>query len=199
MAIESIHRKLEHTSRVAAAIGGYGIIFISVMITLDVFLRKFVGTTLGGASEIAGMVFAVATAISYPFVLFDRANIRIDVVYARVPMKIRAFLDMVTLVAMLYFGYRLTESTFQLLMKSWNGGSKSVGVINIPLWIPQSVWVAGFALFTVTTVILMIFTGINIFRRNWDQVNRFAGVPSIEQTIEEETYIEEDAQQGEAR
>jgi TRAP-type C4-dicarboxylate transport system permease small subunit len=199
MAIESIHRKLEHTSRIAAAIGGYGIMAISFMITIDVFLRKFAGMTLGGASEIAGMVFAVATAISYPFVLFDRANIRIDVVYARVPMKIRAFLDMVTLVAMLYFGYRLTESTFQLLMKSWNGGSKSVGVINIPLWIPQSVWVAGFALFTVTTVILMIFAGINIFRRNWDQVNRFAGVPSIEQTIEEETYIEEDAQQGEAR
>lgn len=199
MAIESIHRKLEHTSRIAAAIGGYGVMAISFMITIDVFLRKFAGMTLGGASEIAGMVFAVATAISYPFVLFDRANIRIDVVYARVPMKIRAFLDMVTLVAMLYFGYRLTESTFQLLMKSWNGGSKSVGVINIPLWIPQSVWVAGFALFTVTTVILIIFTGINIFRRNWDQVNRFAGVPSIEQTIEEETYIEEDAQQGEAR
>lgn len=195
MAFKTIHANLLKVSHGAAVVGGLGIIFISCMITVDVFLRKFFGTTLGGASEIAGMIFAVATAMAYPYVLLDRAHIRIDVLYSRIPVKARAFLDLAAMLIMLTFYYQLTMSTFQLLTKSWNGGSRSVGVVQVPLWMPQSLWVLGFALFTLTALFLTVFAVYGIVRRNWSMVTSVAGVPSIEETIEEETHIEADAEE----
>lgn len=192
MALQQTHRRLEHVTRFAAMIGGFGIIFISVMVTVDVILRKFFGTTLGGASEVAGMVFAVATAISYPYVLLDRANIRIDVLYSRISVKTRAFLDLIALLAFLYFGYRLTYSAYELLSKSWNGGTRSVGVINVPLWMPQSLWVLGYLIFTLTALFLTVYAILCLLRRDWARVVAIAGVPSIEETIEEETHLDVD-------
>lgn len=190
MSLKSIHKGLHRTSRIGAVIGGLGILFIAVMITVDALMRKFLNTTLGGASEVAGFVFAVATALAYPFVLLDRANIRIDAVYTALSSKIRAFLDLLAILLLLLFVGKLTYSTYQLLEKSWSGGSKSNGVITIPLWIPQSLWVLGFAFFTVTAAFLAIYALTAMVKRDWVGVNRAIGVPSIDETIDEETHIE---------
>ncbi len=190
MTLNSVHKGLERVARFAAMVGGLGILFIAVMVTVDVFLRKFAGTTLGGATEMAGFIFAVATALAYPFVLLDRANIRIDVVYTLLTPRVRAFLDFAAMALLLYFISRLTLSVYGLFEKSWTANSKSVGVINIPLWIPQFFWVLGFALFTLTALFLTIYALIGLSRRDWTAVNAAAGVPSIEETIEEETHLE---------
>lgn len=190
MSLSSTHAHLTKLARVAAITGGLGIIAISVMISVDVFLRKFANTTLGGASEIAGMVFAVATAVAYPYVLLDRANIRIDVVYARISVKMRAFLDLIAMLLVLYFAWRLVQSTFELWQKSWTGGTRTVGVLNMPIWIPQGLWVLGFALFALTALFLSVYAIVCLMRRDWATVNQIAGVPSLAETIEEETHID---------
>ena len=202
MSLKAIRTGLERVSRFAAMVGGLGILFIAIMVTIDVFMRKFAGTTLGGATEMAGFIFAVATALAYPFVLLDRANIRIDVIYSLLTPKVRAFLDLAAMLILLYFVSRLTLSVYGLFEKSWTAGSKSVGVINIPLWIPQFFWVLGFALFTLTALFLTIYAFVGLLRRDWTGVNEAAGVPSIEETIEEETHLEEIAESfddGESR
>ena len=112
--------------------------------------------TLGGATEIAGFVFAVATALAYPFVLLDRANIRIDALYSRLSSRVRAFLDLAALLAVLYFVGWLTGSVFALFHKSWSSGSTSVGTVIIPLWVPQLFWVLGFGLFTLAALYLTV-------------------------------------------
>ena len=196
MSFERIHRQLTGVSRMAAVAGGLGVIFISCMITVDVILRKFFGTTLGGASEIGGMIFAVATAMAYPFVLLDRAHIRIDVFYSRVPPAARAILDLAAMLLMLAFMAQLTQSTYDLLTKTWNAGTRSVGVVNVQLWIPQSLWVLGFALTTLIALLLSLFAIFCILRRNWEAVSRVGGVPSIEETIEEETHIDAELPAG---
>jgi TRAP-type mannitol/chloroaromatic compound transport system permease small subunit len=184
------HSRLVWISRAAATAGGLGILFIAVMVTADVLLRKFFSVTLGGATEIAGFVFAVATALSYPFVLLDRANIRIDVIYTRLPNWMKAFLDLAALLLVLYFVGWLTSSVFALFNKSWSAGSTSVGTIIIPLWVPQLFWMLGFALLTLTALYLTVHTLGALLRRDWGAINRIAGVPSLVEIIEEETHIE---------
>lgn len=207
MTLEKTHARLQRLSRFAAMLGGLGIIFIAMMVTVDVLLRKFLHTTLGGASEIAGFIFAAGTALAYPYVLLDRANIRIDVVYARLPRKLRAVLDLVALVLLLGFVAMLTRSVIALLIKSWTAGSMSVGVINVAVWFPQLLWAAGFVLFSLCAVFLVLHAAVGLQRGDWGMVNRVAGVPTLEETIEEETHIEggghaagaEDDSDGEAR
>ncbi|WP_226553863.1 TRAP transporter small permease subunit [Celeribacter naphthalenivorans] len=190
MTLKTTHARLETVARVAATAGGLGIIFISITVTLDVLLRKFFHVTFGGANEMAGFIFAVATALSYPIVLLDRANVRIDVLYTFLPLKIRAFLDFLAMLLVLYFVAFLTKSVFGLLVKSWTHDSMSIGVFSIPLWVPQSIWVLGFALFTLTALFLCVYAAVSLFKRDWSTVTAIAGVPSLDETIEEETYID---------
>ena len=196
MAAMTTHTRLRSISRAAAAAGGFGMLFISVMVTVDVLLRKFLNVTLGGATEIAGYVFAVATAISYPFVLMDRAHIRIDVIYTRLSSRSKAFLDLLAMVLVLYFVGWLTNSVVALFRKSWDAGTTSVGTIVIPLWIPQMLWALGFVLFTLTALYLSIRSLGALLRRDWGAVSGLAGVPSVAQVVEEETHIEPEKPQA---
>lgn len=190
MSLQTVHTGLTRVARTACAIGGLGIIALSFMITLDVALRRLVGTTLGGTHEIAGFIFAVATAFAYPYVLLERANIRIDVAYNYAKPPLRSVLDVLAILAMFIFVFLLTRSVFDLLMASWNSNRMSVGVARVPLWIPQGLWVLGYLLFTATAAFLTVYATIALVRRDWALVNRVAGVPSIDELIEEETHIE---------
>lgn len=179
-------------------------LLVSVMVTLDVLLRKLFNVTLGGATEISGYVFAVATALSYPFVLLDRSNIRIDVIYTLLSGRAKAFLDLVALLLTLLFVGWLTSSVFQLLGKSWGANSMTVGTVIFPLWIPQFFWAFGYALFTLTALYLSVRALGALLRRDWGAVNRIAGVPSVAEVVEEETHLDAETiaaqpRRGEAR
>lgn len=189
MDLTATHKGLERAARYAAMAGGFGIIFIAIIVTIDVFLRKFMGMTLGGATEIAGFIFAAGTALSYPYVLFDRANIRIDVAYSRVTTRARAFLDLLGMLLVLYFVSMLTRSVVTLWLGSWEGNARSVGVINISLWFPQFFWMLGYLLFLATALLLTFYAIVGLIRGDWAQVNKVIGVPSVAETIEEETHL----------
>lgn len=200
----NLHTRLVRSARAAAMAGGFGMLLVSVMVTLDVLLRKLFNVTLGGATEISGYVFAVATALSYPFVLLDRSNIRIDVIYTLLSGRAKAFLDLVALLLTLLFVGWLTSSVFQLLGKSFGANSMTVGTVIFPLWIPQFVWAFGYALFTLTALYLSVRALGALLRRDWGAVNRIAGVPSVAEVVEEETHLDaetiaDQSRRGEAR
>lgn len=188
MTFKKTRARLEGCARAAAIAGGCGMLAVSAMITADVLARKFLHVTIGGANEIAGYAFAASTALSYPFVLFDRANIRIDALYSLIPTKPRAVLDLLAIALTALFVTVLANSIFGVFAKSFEGGATTIGVINIPRWIPQAPWMLGFVFFALTAVFLTICAGVALARRDWAGVNRIAGVPSLAETIDEETH-----------
>ncbi len=192
----TMHTRLVSTARAAAMAGGFGMIAVSVMVTIDVLLRKLFSVTLGGATEISSYVFAVATALSYPFVLFDRANIRIDVIYTLLSSRVKAFLDLLALLLTLCFIVLLTSSVFQLLGKSWESNSMTVGTVIFPLWIPQFLWALGYAMFVLAAMYLTVRSLGALLRRDWGTVNRIAGVQSVAEVVEEETHLEAEPPAG---
>jgi TRAP-type C4-dicarboxylate transport system permease small subunit len=123
-------------------------------------------------------------------VLLDRANIRIDVIYTLLSSRAKAFFDLVALLLTLVFVGWLTSSVFQLLGKSFGSDSMTVGTVIFPLWIPQFAWACGYALFTLTALYLSIRSLGALLRRDWADVNRIAGVPSVAEVVEEETHLD---------
>lgn len=189
MSLNRVHTGLTRIARLACAIGGLGIIVLSLMIAVDVALRKLAGTSLGGTHEIAGFIFAVATAFAYPYVLLERANIRIDVIYNLARPSMRAVLDLIALVAVFAFVFMLSQSVYDLASASWTSNRMSVGLARVPLWIPQGLWMLGYVLFAITAALLIAFVLIACLRRDWPMVNRFAGMPSIDEVIQDETHL----------
>jgi TRAP-type C4-dicarboxylate transport system permease small subunit len=186
-AFASIHAALDKLSRIAVWFGGIALLISAVIVTLDVLSRKIFGVTMSGSDEISGYVFAASTTLAYSYCLINRANIRIDAFYNFLPLWMRSCLDILGLGLLLLFMSMLTWSGIEVLMTSWKQSSMSVTTLSVPLWIPQSFWVAGLLMFVLTASFLLVYAIVALLKGDTRLVKSIVGTMSVEEEIGEET------------
>lgn len=174
----------ERVATMAAILGGAALLLVSLIVSVEVVLRKLAGVTLGGADEISGYVFAVTTSWALSYTLFHRAHIRIDLVYNYLGATWKAWLDLLSLLSLAFvaglvawYGYGVLERTMAL-------ASKSNTSLATPLWIPQLFWVAGLVLFIWTLCLLVIVCARKLLASDTRGVSRLAGIPSIDDDVQ---------------
>jgi len=185
-----MHRRLlvlaERLSLVAIWAAGAMMIFVAFMVTFDVLIRNVFDVTLGGADEISGYLFAIATAWSLPYALIHRANVRIDSLYMLLPKKPRAVLDLFGLTVLALFLGILTWRALALLLDSYSTHALSVTPLHVPITLPQAFWCAGLVLLCICLVLLLYGTVSALFRGDLKRVHQLVGAPSIEEEFVEE-------------
>ncbi|GIR54494.1 MAG: TRAP transporter small permease protein [Rhodospirillaceae bacterium] len=186
--LESIHSRLERISQLAVWVGGAALLAAALMVTVDVLSRKIFSVTMSGSDEYSGYVFSATTTWAYSYCLLHRSNVRIDALYNYLPRKVTAILDVVGLLLLFYFMSIMTYYAMVSFVDSWVNNSVSITTLGTPQWIPQLFWVAGLILFFVTLIFVVVYSIIALLQRNWDLVARVAGVPSIAETMQEETH-----------
>tara|TARA_B100000989_G_scaffold297704_1_gene284386 strand:- start:943 stop:1554 length:612 start_codon:yes stop_codon:yes gene_type:complete len=186
--LESIHSRLERISQLAVWVGGAALLAAAVMVTVDVFARKIFNVTMSGSDEYSGYVFSATTTWAYSYCLLHRSNVRIDALYNYLPRKVTAILDVVGLLLLFYYMSIMTYYAMISFLDSWVSNSVSITTLGTPQWIPQLFWVAGLILFFVTLIFVVLYSIVALLQRNWDLVARVAGVPSIAETMQEETH-----------
>ncbi len=186
--LESIHSRLERISQLAVWVGGAALLAAALMVTVDVLSRKIFSITMSGSDEYSGYVFSATTTWAYSYCLLHRSNVRIDALYNYLPRKVTAILDVVGLLLLFYFMSIMTYYAMVSFVDSWVNNSVSITTLGTPQWIPQLFWVAGLILFFVTLIFVVVYSIIALLQRNWDLVARVAGVPSIAETMQEETH-----------
>ena len=186
--LESIHSRLERISQLAVWVGGAALLAAALMVTVDVLSRKIFNVTMSGSDEYSGYVFSATTTWAYSYCLLHRSNVRIDALYNYLPRKVTAILDVVGLLLLFYFMSIMTYYAMVSFIDSWVNNSVSITTLGTPQWIPQLFWVAGLILFFVTLIFVVVYSIIALLQRNWDLVARVAGVPSIAETMQEETH-----------
>ena len=186
--LESIHSRLERISQLAVWFGGAALLAAAVMVTVDVLSRKIFNVTMSGSDEYSGYVFSATTTWAYSYCLLHRSNVRIDALYNYLPRKVTAILDVVGLLLLFYFMSIMTYYAMISFVDSWVSNSVSITTLGTPQWIPQLFWVAGLILFFVTLIFVVVYSIVALLQRNWDLVARVAGVPSIAETMQEETH-----------
>ena len=186
--LESIHSRLERISQLAVWVGGAALLAAALMVTVDVLSRKIFNVTMSGSDEYSGYVFSATTTWAYSYCLLHRSNVRIDALYNYLPRKVTAILDVVGLLLLFYFMSIMTYYAMVSFVDSWVNNSVSITTLGTPQWIPQLFWVAGLILFFVTLIFVVVYSIIALLQRNWDLVALVAGVPSIAETMQEETH-----------
>ena len=186
--LESIHSRLERISQLEVWVGGAALLAAALMVTVDVLSRKIFNITMSGSDEYSGYVFSATTTWAYSYCLLHRSNVRIDALYNYLPRKVTAILDVVGLLLLFYFMSIMTYYAMVSFVDSWVNNSVSITTLGTPQWIPQLFWVAGLILFFVTLIFVVVYSIIALLQRNWDLVARVAGVPSIAETMQEETH-----------
>lgn len=160
-------------------IGGAGLIFAAFMVTFDVIIRDVLGRTLGGADEISGYIFAIATAFAFPYALLHRANVRIDALYVLFPIRVRAVLNLVSMAVLAVFVFPLTWWVIVMVQGSIAFSTRSITPMRMLVAIPQSLWLAGLLLFCFSILLILVVSVVRLARGDLAGVQRVAGVLTL--------------------
>lgn len=174
-------------ARLGVRIGGLMILFSAVMVCLDVLSRRLLGVTMSGSDEVSGYLFAVATALSMPYALLNRANVRIDAAYNLMSIRLRYLLDLFGLLLLTVFAGFVTWRAALAVQVTWINGSRAITPLQTPLILPQSAWLAGWLLLCLCLLLVLAALIAAGARGDFLRARQIGGIPSVEEEIEEET------------
>ena len=190
--LERTERAFYSLSRAGVWCGGMMMLIASLIIGLEVVLRKIFLVSLGGADEMASYALAIGTVWALSFALLERAHIRVDALYMRLPIGLRAGFDVLALVSVLAFTSILTWFAAHVFYTSWDFDATANTPIGTPLWIPQGLWLLGLIVVVLTAFVLILRTASAFLAGRYDAVTRIAGTKSIEEELSEEiAHVEE--------
>lgn len=176
----------ERFSRVLVWVGGVLIIGSALMVTLEVVLRKVFNVSLGGADEISGYAFGVATTLGFSYALFERAHIRVDALFPFFPRWLRIAANFLGLALLIGFAFVVTSMAWGLVADTLNHGSRSITPLRTPLALPQIPWLFGWIFFVFCGVLIGLVALARMIGGDAVGADRLIGVKSVEEMIEDE-------------
>ena len=193
----SLYRRAETLSHVAIWFGGALTLASVFLICFDVISRKFFGFTTGGADELSGYAFAISTSWALAFAMLQRANVRVDVLYQKLPVRLSGVLDWLTLVAMGVFMSQLTYYAYGVVETSWVQNSAASTPLGTPLWIPQGLWMLGLVWMCIVLALMMLRASVALVTGDLQTVKEICGVRSTVEEAQEEAASGERIIKGE--
>lgn len=167
-------------------LSGWWMILLSLATCFEMVSRKLFQYSLQGIDEIGGYTLAVTSAIGFSYTLITRGHTRIDFLVSKLPPKGRAFMNtlaMVTLAALATFAvYRASSE----LSETVEFQSTATTPLQTPLWIPQSLWFTGYALFAIISIYLAAHAMFLLLRGRAAELNKLYGPQTLEEEIESE-------------
>lgn len=164
-----------------------GLIIASVLlICFDVIARKFWGFNTGGADELSSFAFAISTSWALAFATLQRANVRVDVLYQLLPVKVAALLDWLSVVALGVFMVFLTWYAKDVLSASWIQDSAANSTMATPLWIPQGLWFLGLLWMCLVMTLMLVRSSYLLVTGDLAALQDLCGVRSAQEEAEEE-------------
>ena len=185
--LETLLSRTRKLSLVLTWVGGILIVLSAFLVTLEVFLRKIFNVSLGGADEISGYAFGVATAFALSYALFERAHIRVDALMGVIPRKLHTLVNLLGLVLLIGFAFVVVMTVWTMVGDTLTHGSRSITPMRVPLAIPQIPWLIGWMLFVVTGVLLGLVAIKRALAGDQAGVQDLIGVKSIDEQIEDES------------
>jgi TRAP-type C4-dicarboxylate transport system permease small subunit len=195
--LESLYRRAETLSQAAVWFGGALTLASVFLICFDVISRKFFGFTTGGADELSGYAFAISTSWALAFATLQRANVRVDVLYQTLPVRLSGLLDWISLVALSVFIAYLTYHAFSVVQTSWTQNSAANTPLATPLWIPQALWMVGLLWMCIVLALMLLRASVALVTGDLATVKAVCGVRSSVEEAEEEAAAGERIVMGE--
>jgi len=169
--------------RFASILCGWWLLGYCFLVVLDIVGRARFGLTLQGTDEIGGYTLAVTSAFGFAQTLLARRHTRIELIVQRLPRIPAAVLNLAAAIVIAGVAVFLLERGWAVLDESLEFMAVSNSPLQIPLWIPQGLWVIGLGLFAGIAVALAVQAVLML--RDPKRFNRLYGPPTIEEEIEE--------------
>lgn len=170
---------------VFSIVGGYILLFLSVLIVFEIIARKLFNYSLQGVDEIGGYVVAITGTFGFAYALIERTHTRIDIILDHVPPVVRNLLNLLAYALVTGAALFMLRYAYEALSESILFKSLSPTPLQITMWIPQSMWVAGLVVFSITAVAMLVHLLVLQFK-NPERGFRLYGPPTIQEEVERE-------------
>lgn len=195
----SLYRFAEKAAHWAVLASGTLTIASVLLITIDVLLRKLFGWTVGGSDELSSYAFAISTTWSLAYATLQRANVRVDVIYQYLPIRVSAILDWLSLACLGVFIGFVTYYGFGVVAESMTNSSQANTPLGTPLAIPQGLWFAGLVFMCLILALMLIRASVALVTGDIATLKAVAGVRSTQEEAEEEAAAGERLIEGERK
>lgn len=169
-----------------ARAGGVLILLTVVIVTIEVITRQLMGRSAVHATEITGYIMAVSASWSFAYTLMSKAHIRIDALYLNFPQRVRAVLDLLAMLSLALFCVLIVGAVFDVASASFADGATANTPLGTPLWIPQTLWLAGLTWFGLAVCLITLRVVFALCQGDIDRVQALAGSPSMDEQIQHE-------------
>jgi len=190
-----ISRVVEPVARWAAILCGWGVLVLSVAITIEILGRKLFAFSFHGIDDIGGYTLAITATIGASYTMAMRGHTRVDVFLVRMPDGLQRVLNVLAMLSMAVFAVFAAWRGSVVLMESIEFQSVATNPLQTPLWQPQSLWLAGIGLFAAIAVAYAAHA-VSLFVRGSPALNRFYGPMTAQDELEAEmtARLEREAQ-----
>lgn len=172
---ERVAAMLARINRAIAILAGMVLLATVALILLEIVLRQTPMGSLGGADEISGYVMAAVATWGFSFALTERAHVRIDILQLRLSTMGKALFDLLALASLCSIASLVAVYSWDVLGKTLARDSHANTPLGTPLWIPQSIWFAGWVWLALVSAILLVCILVLAFRRDWQAMRDVAG------------------------
>jgi TRAP-type C4-dicarboxylate transport system permease small subunit len=181
--------KTEKISQIAVWISGSLLFLASIMIAVEVVLRKAFAISIGGADELSSYALAISCTWGFSFALFRKSHIRIDVLYCHLPLFGRFCLDIISHVLLLFYVSILSYFAFIVVKTSVVKFSTANTPLATPMWIPQSLWLTGLLWFGLSIFLILAGTIYNLLRGDQVTAAKISGISTLDEEIQESAEL----------
>jgi len=190
-----ISRIAEPIARWAAILCGWGVLVLSLAITVEILGRKLFAFSFHGIDDIGGYVLAITATVGASYTMAMRGHTRVDVFLVRMPAALQRFLNALAMVALAVFAVYAAWRGSVVLMESLEFKSVATNPLQTPLWQPQSLWLLGIVLFAAIALAYAAHA-VMLYARGSAQLNRLYGPMSAQDELEAEltARLEREAQ-----
>ena len=182
-------KSLEWVSGKAMTIAGWCYLVITVLICFDIGARRLLGFSTEATTEVTGYLMAIGMSWGLAGTLFERGHVRIDVLVQKMPLALRVWLHLASLLALLFATGFFAWGAFSLAKDSWDFGATDLSALHTPLAIPQGLWAAG--------LVLLLLAGLALAARALRQLAS-GDADAMDRMLMARTYVDEAAETLEA-
>lgn len=167
----------------AALAAGYALLAQAAMTAVEIVARKLFSFSFQGVDELGGYGLAITASLGFGFATLHRAHTRVDILLRVLAPRLRAVLHVMASTVLLFIALCMLWYSQSSLGETLLYGSVANSPLQTPLWIPQTLWLAGFVVFTASAAIMAFRAAALLYRGEIAILDREFGPPSLEDEI----------------
>lgn len=140
------------------------LVILTILVSLEVFLRSTFGYSLGFVEEVSGYLVASICLLGAAMAVRSNSLFQVEVISNKLPFLLRKNIEVIFAIVSIFICIVLAWKTFDLVSSSFYRGKFSPTVLRTPLWIPQAMLPIGFlviGLFISERLFVLIFNSVS--------------------------------------